>query len=319
MQQLRLMTSNDPAAIATLAGTFADASHYDTLLTPTDGDVFVTKPDGQPLLVVLRKALTGTMYQATYAAVAPLERSSPQDNRGIASGNLGPSITAEQAKGNISTRQVGVKSDFRYRPIKRDGRVSKTNYAKRVPSFIAGYVDRSPRFPYCRQTVYTNQHPDRLLKLLPCLASLTTLFATFLPQRHATQAAQCALTHPDFVIPQTVFTTLTVNRNWSTAFHTDAGDLPEGFGVMLCLRAGSYEGGYYVMPQYRIAVDLHAGDVILSDVHEYHGNTTIEGDAKRYERITVVCYFRAKMVHCGSMQDELRSVKERKSLVRHGR
>ena len=319
MQQLRLTTSSDPVASGALAGTFADMSHYDMLLTPAEGDVYVTKPNGQPLLVVLRKAITGAMYQATYAAVAPLARSTPHGNRGNAAGEIREHETVEALKSNMSTRMLGSRSKVRFRPIKKDGRVSSTNYSKIVASFVAGYVDRSPRFPYCRQTVYTNQHPARLVKLLPCLTHLTALFATHLPQRHAAQAAQCALTHPDFVIPQTVFTTLTINRNWATAFHTDAGDLPEGFGVMLCLRAGSYEGGYYVMPQYQIAVDLHAGDVILSDVHEYHGNTAIDGDVKRYERITMVCYFRAKMVQCGSMQEELTSVKQRKSQIRHGR
>ena len=55
MQQLHLTTSSDPADSTALAGTFADASHYDTLLTPANGDMYITKPDGQPLLVVLRK------------------------------------------------------------------------------------------------------------------------------------------------------------------------------------------------------------------------------------------------------------------------
>jgi hypothetical protein len=306
VQQLNLTTQADPKAIAALAGQFPDDTWYDTLLTT--GDVFVRKPDGAPLLVVLRRALHGAMYQALYQAVAPLARETePQDNRGLAAGIIGAAARPDQV--HTYTGLIGKRSRTRYRPVLKNGRTSNTSYAIKVPSFVAGYTDRSARFPYCRQTVYTNAHPDRLRATIPCLAHLSHLFATYLPERHAAQAAQCARTSPDFVIPETVFTTLTVNRNWQTALHQDAGDLKAGFGVMLCLRAGHYTGGYYTMPQYRIAVDLQAGDVILSDVHEWHANTPLVGNPARYERITVVCYFREKMVHCGTMAEELTRAK----------
>jgi hypothetical protein len=65
------------------------------------------------------------------------------------------------------------------------------------------------------------------------------------------------------------------------------------------------------MPHYRIAVDLQAGDVLLSDVHCVHGNTALVGHAARYERMTVVCYYRANMRACGSPADELARAKQR--------
>jgi hypothetical protein len=314
VQQINLTTQADPRAIAALAGQFPDDSWYDTLLTT--GDVFVRKPDGTPLLVVLRQAVQGAMYRAAYTALAPLtQQTSGKGNRGLAAGLMGTTVKrADLVAGNVGA--FGRKTGTRYSPIKRDGTVSNTNYALAVPSFVAGYSDRSARFPYCRQTAYTNDHPDRLRATIPCLAHLSQLFATHLPDRHAAQAAQCARTSPDFVIPQTVFTTLTVNCNWQTALHQDAGDLKAGFGVMLCLRAGHYTGGYYTMPQYRIAVDLQAGDVILSDVHEWHANTPLVGNPARYERITVVCYCREKMIHCGTMAEELTRAKALRGTVR---
>jgi hypothetical protein len=94
--------------------------------------------------------------------------------------------------------------------------------------------------------------------------------------------------------------------------HTDQGDLAAGFGVMVCLRSGHYSGGLYVMPGFDVAVDLAAGDVLFSDVHEWHGNTALVGDPATYERITLVCYYRARMRECGSAAAELARVK------RHG-
>lgn len=308
MQQIRLTTENDPTRIAALAGQFPDATWYDTLLT--EGDVFVTKPNGAPLLCVLRQAVTGQAYEAAYQGVAPLARGTltgAMDNRGLASGKVSPEHLALEPM--PYQRSPAIMHGVRYRVLKRDGTVSKTSRAVHAPSFIAGFTERAPRFPYCRQTAYTNQYPAHFQQLLPCLRHCTTLFAKHLPQRHAAQQAAICQTTSDFVIPGTVFTTLTVNRNWSTALHQDAGDLKAGFGVMLCFRLGHYTGGYYVMPQFRIAVDLRAGDLLLSDVHEWHSNTALVGNPQRYERITMVCYFREKMVQCGTMAEELARVK----------
>lgn len=305
MQHISLTTQDNAAHIAARAGTFPDDTWYDTLLT--EGDVSVTKPDGSPLLCVLRQAITGRAYTDAYAAIAPLARSTPQDNRGRAAGTL--DVAKIETKYRHAT--MGKVTANGYYRVRYDGTLSKSKYANPAQSFVAGFADPSGRFPYCRQTAYTAHHPERLRALLPCLTQISALFATHLPDRYAAQRAMCEATTPDFVIPGTVFTTLTVNRNWQTALHQDAGDLKAGFGVMLCLRAGTYTGGVYVMPQYRIAVDLRAGDVLLSDVHEWHGNTPLVGDASRYERLTMVCYYRAKMIQCGTMAEELAKVKRR--------
>ena len=273
-------------------------------------DVTVLKPDGTPLLVVVRRALTGTLYQTVYEAVAPLARSSPRHNRGIAAGKIQAWEDPALLKGGVAQgSRLGRRSATRYQPVKLDGTVSKTVYGKDSPSFVMGYSDRSARFPYCRQTAYTAQYPGRTHALLPCLAQLSALLHDYVPERYAAQADVARQTSPDFLLAGTIFTTLTINRNWATALHTDKGDLAAGFGVMACLRAGTYTGGLYVMPAYGIAVDLHAGDVLLSDVHEWHGNTPIVGDPKYYERITVVCYYRARMAQWGSSIEELARVK----------
>lgn len=315
MQHLYLRQQSSARAIAALAGHFPTNQWFDRLLVPADGDIFVWKPNGEPLLCVLRGAFSGASARHAYEAIVPLARSTPQDNRGIAAGIVQHSDPALAVNRQGSRRKVGQMAAVRYRPVKLDGTVSKTNYAKLVPSFVAGYVDASPRFPYCRQTAYTNRYPERLVALLPLLVEVSHLFQSVLPTRYVAQQAMITKAPRDFVIPGTVFTTLTINRNFQTALHQDAGDLKAGFGVMLCWRFGAYTGGYYVMPQFRVAVDLYAGDVLFSDVHEWHGNTALEGSVLAYERISIVCYMREKMVQCGSQQEELVRVKRRHALL----
>jgi hypothetical protein len=115
------------------------------------------------------------------------------------------------------------------------------------------------------------------------------------------------------VIPGTPFTTLTINNCVSGGFHTDAGDFEPGFGVIAVLRRGSYRGCLLGFPAYGVAADLQDGDVLLFDPHEVHGNTPYEGcvgeEGKDWERISVVFYYRKKMVDCLSPQEELQRAK----------
>ena len=298
-----------------MAGHFLDEAAYDTLLVPADGDVLVLKPDGTPLLCVCRQVLKGAAYRAAYMAIRPLALQAPQDNRGVAAGLLKDRERVADLPSVARSRAVGKRSAVRYSSLKRDGTVSTTSRGRVTPSFVAGYSDRSPRFPYCRQTAYTARYPERLQALVPCLRVISQLLQTHVPARYVAQAAVVARTVPEFIITGTVFTTLTVNRNWQTAVHRDVGDLKTGFGAMACFRAGDYAGGYYVMPQFRVAVDLYAGDVVLSDVHEWHGNTPLHGNPKAYERITMVCYYRERMVDCLPFAEELERVRRTRGAI----
>ena len=66
------------------------------------------------------------------------------------------------------------------------------------------------------------------------------------------------------------------------------------------------------MPKYKIGFDVRSTDVCFMDVHEYHGNTAIKGKGK-YERISVVCYYRKNMVFCKSALEEMEIAKRLKN------
>ena len=58
------------------------------------------------------------------------------------------------------------------------------------------------------------------------------------------------------------------------------------------------------MPEYRIAIDLQDGDLVLMDAHQYHGNTQLELQSEDAERISLVLYYRTEMLACGTLMDE---------------
>lgn len=290
-------------AVDGLAAKFLDESHFDILVGGEDVDVL--KPDGSPLLKLRAKRIPAAMCRAAVPVMRKAAR--PTNNRGIAGGELDPTKF---------TRPMGkqTKSTVGYYPMKADGTISKTRVANMVHSGLLGFFDRDQRFPYCRLTAFHLKHAQEVARAMPFIRAVDAVFKEEAPERYAAQEAMIQRTNPDFYLPGTAFTTITVNRNFRTATHKDAGDLKEGFGVLSVLESGAgYNGAYLCFPKFRVAVDLRMGDVLLADVHQWHGNTTFIGKAGRYERISLVFYYRQSMFECGSAQDELQRAKELRS------
>ena len=184
--------------------------------------------------------------------------------------------------------------------------ISDTSYANVVFSGIAGWFDRYPRIPYGRATAYTQHSYDKFKLSFPFLQTLDRGFAELLPTRHAAQREAANKIDPAFLVPETVFTTITVNKTFRTAAHRDAGDFSNGLSNLLVLsNNGNYTGGYLILPEVRIAVNVRPGDLLLVNNHEYiHGNTPIELQDDVAERISLVCYLREKMLELGSKEYE---------------
>lgn len=184
--------------------------------------------------------------------------------------------------------------------------VCSTTYANGVMSGIAGWFDRYPRIPYGRATSYTAREPQKFAMAYPFLQSLAQGFKDLLPWRYNNQMEAAKKVDPRFLVPGTPFTTVTVNRSFRTACHFDAGDLTSGLSNLLTLsNNGNYRGCHLVAPEYRVAVNPRPGDLLLINNHEVmHGNTQIELLDEEAERISLVVYFREKMLELGSKEYE---------------
>ena len=119
-------------------------------------------------------------------------------------------------------------------------------------------------------------------------------------------------TSEDFVIPGTSFTTVTVNKNYRTAVHKDSGDFKGGFGNLVALRKGYFEGGVICLVRWGIGFDLQNGDLLLMDVHQWHANTPLKLVDPKAVRLSLVMYYRENMIKCGTAKQELKKVKNRK-------
>lgn len=299
--------TNEEETETQYAGKLLDDDSFDLLITE-DTDAY-DADSGALIFKFRRNILPAPQVKAAWGALR--DAASVSFNRGMAAGTVEADELGQTDM--IGHQAIGEEGDVRLRVQKRDGTISNTIYAKPVRSGIVGYYGRTARNPYCRTTAYTLDNPERFRAALPLFQSISQEFERLVPDRYAAQRAMIEQTSPDFYIPGTVFTTVTVNKNWQTAVHTDRGDLKEGFGVLAAFRAGvPFKGCYFCFPAWRVAVDMDNRDLLFADVHQWHGNTPFHGAPGLYERISLVLYYRENIQNCGTAEQELNKVKTRK-------
>ena len=212
--------------------------------------------------------------------------------------------------------------------IDKKGGVSRMKVNNQVASNPIGFYEASKNFCKlpCRLTHFTRTNYEKYNQGLPFIQKIDQMFQKLIPDAHQKQLNQ-ANKKSHLKIPNTSFSTITINRNFRTALHRDAGDYKDGFGNLTVIQRGKYQGGYTVFPQFGIGVDVRNGDFLAMDVHQWHSNTPIYetkedkeyneslepafkdnpdvgtvGIYNKYTRLTFVCYLREKIVNC---QDEI--------------
>lgn len=281
MTELRLRSKISPESLKEKMGKLVTPNDYDVLLT---GPATIRRPDGKPLAVYVPGGIL-TEADAAYPILTTIRGTT--DGRALASATPGHWV----GPGGTQFRSMNVMSS------------------------ILGAVDPSPRHQHCRLTAFSAKETEKWEGLTPLWQRVAEHLKEKVPERYAAQAREAERTHPAWVIPGTPFTTITVNNSYSTGVHYDKGDLDAGFSCLGVLRKGEYTGGNLVFPEYRVAVAMQHGDLLLMDAHDAHGNTKmvckcgetmLKAPCKTCgaERISVVCYFRTKMTACDSPEGE---------------
>ena len=192
--------------------------------------------------------------------------------------------------------------------------ISETSYGNSVYSGTAGYFDRYPRIPFCRETAWSAGNVNLFQKGYPLFEAASKVFKKNFPIRWNGQNEHIKkLKDPGWRIGNSVYTTITINKDFRTACHRDAGDLceterinsPAGFSNLTVLSDGkNFDGMYLCMPEYKVCVDVKPGDLLLMDAHQIHGNVPLISSDEGFERISIVMYFRTAMLDCSSVVNE---------------
>lgn len=251
------------------------------------GPARILKPNGDLLAVYVPGAIPHALREDSYATLHEL-RKIQTNNRGLASG------------------------------MQRFGAEGHRTGTAPISSAIVGAFDPVGPYQYCRLTAFTGRETDKFAGLFPLFHNISAHMAEHVEARYKRQMVEAMKTKPDWVVPGTPYTTITVNNTYPTGVHVDKGDLGEGFSCLAAIRRGNYRGGVLTFPKFRVGVDMRDGDVLLMDAHEAHGNTALycndcgpagqplRGMCETHgsERISIVCYFRTKMKDCGTLDEE---------------
>ena len=191
-----------------------------------------------------------------------------------------------------------------------------------VTSGNVGFMDPGARTRYCRTTAFGRNSPELLAMGRPFVEYIDDKYKELCPEHYARQIKTANETNANFVLWDTAFSTITVNKNFRTAIHQDAGDHPEGFGNLFVYREGNWTKGYFCLVEYGVGVDMQNQDMLFVDVHKWHSNAPAEIDGKEVEfkefpegniRYSFVLYYRSGLRTCKQPSVQLAETKQKKS------
>ena len=185
------------------------------------------------------------------------------------------------------------------KPILTSGNRKMAGITKsRVYSGIIGYYDRlTPQMKLllgvhkaARATAFTANYPIDWQSVRPMFQILSKWYKKVSPFYYNIQKKEASRVEKNLLIPHTVFSTVTVNKDWRTATHTDRGNFSDALSCIAVL-GENFSGGLLGFPRYKVVVAVEPGDAILMDGHEPHCNTELKIQ-NNGTRFSMVCYLR---------------------------
>jgi len=164
-----------------------------------------------------------------------------------------------------------------------------------VQSYKAGYTYWRFRGGVAMPTGFTKEFPEKWAQVVPFFNEIGDVFEREMPEKAAMHRHHFR-EWEDYLIGTSPLSTAAININYESAYHKDRGDFPDGFSTLAVVETGDYDGGFYVLPAYRIAIDVRNGDLLMSQSHRhFHGNTSITKKSDGARRMSVVTYLKANV------------------------
>ena len=353
--------------VSKLEGTWIEESHIKRPIIKTDSDVYyLDENNNEVLLLKFRKrVISDKLIKVGWDSYKDLAKASR--GRGASAGPVNPDSDYWKKRKLVKTKKWSTgylnprgnemyekfnslnledllklcseenilkdtnlpKEDLIMLLIQKKGGVSKMKVNNQVASNPIGFYEAGKNFADlpCRLTHFTRTNYEKYNQGLKFIQRIDKLFNRLIPEAYNKQRER-ADTKPHLKIPNTAFSTVTINRNFRTALHRDAGDFKGGFGNLTVIERGKYHGGYTVFPQFGVGISLRNNDFVAMDVHQWHANTPIyeteedkaynetidqdykdnpevgtEGLYKKYTRLSFVCYLREKIANCPNKEE----------------
>ena len=302
-----------------LEGSYIDQKYYKNNIINYDCDLYCLTNGHKQLIFKYRRNVIpdniSNLAVECFKAVSKVKK----ENRGAASGPISRKKLPNYV-GNLHK-----KTKFRtYYYTKSNNKLSKRQVCNYAKSNIVGYYDYPKNHPNvnhgnpCKPTQFLVKYPMKWKKSLPVIQLIDKLYKKHCNHLYKKQKKNTEKIKK-FIIPKTVFSTMTVNYSWRTAIHQDKHNIENKEGItaqIVCddpKNPNKYDGCYLGFPQIGYCVDVKQGDLLLMDNKSgWHGNTEFVqikkpvGDKKdiandwHYSRLSIICYLREGIVKHGS-------------------
>lgn len=201
------------------------------------------------------------------------------------------------------------------------GQIAQWNTAGRTKgmrgrSATFGYLQRiTIRRDYCRACAFNRQHPELYGALQRLGAHCSERYRHWAPGRHAEQTRLLEENvGAQWRIEGQPYTSGIINHTTSLFYHRDKGNFPDTWNSMVCF-SRDVDGGYLVLPEYGIALDVRGGTLCMFDAqHHIHGVSPIKRQGIKAYRYSVV-YFALRMLRhcCDTPAEELQRIRTLKT------
>ena len=264
-------------------GKMFDFDYYDTIIYSnknSTGYYIDTYGKKQVLYKLLTNSVNKHLQDIATTSFKTLAKTK-KFNRGIAAGK---EVGIDNVRYNLQGQSMSVKSST---------------------SNIAGYYDKPDRMHKkyfdtsvaCRKTSFTRKNIDMWINALPFIQRCSELYKQHGGKYFLSQKKHYNRISKELKIPNSVFTTITVNYNWRTACHKDSGDFSDGLGNLI-VTGQNFKGCFLGFPQFKICIEVKPGDLLLMDVHQWHCNTELFYTKPDGFRMSYVMYIRKNMYKC---------------------
>jgi hypothetical protein len=200
--------------------------------------------------------------------------------------------------------------------IVKNGKRLRNPVSNPVKSYKSGmYFDR-----FKQQNLdwgFSKLFPDEWKRSMPFFSNIAEKFESILPGIFKKMKMRRITTAPEAQIsPSVPLSTVSINVNFATAYHQDRGDFKSGFSTLTVVKLGEIEGGHLVFPEYKIAIKVDEGDLLLNQSHRlWHGNTPIVQGPNGGKRISFVTYLKHALERAGEMEAYNTGVKTTASTI----
>lgn len=162
----------------------------------------------------------------------------------------------------------------------------------------------------CSKTAFGNKYKTIEDDLFAVAKSAEKLYNEFAESRYKNHSTLAENVRPEYLMPETHFTSGIINKNNPLKYHLDTGNFKDVFSIMLGLKK-DIKGGYLHIPELKVNLKISNGSLSMFDGQRFvHGVTPMIGTSEASYRFTIVFYSLVQMWNCLETSLEVANAKK---------